>query len=160
MLVKASTQVDYLMMPHYGDLSRFLDLYGLLVEPAREGWTFKAYAAVPGVLVKDAPYLAKVPAKTRSFDTATEALHSLKLGVEASKGTILDVSKGLYLPRRTIHRTRMGITADHIPQIYGSYPTPASPGRVCVAFSGDYDFDTRTFYGMAEFAELGTLWSA
>lgn len=159
MLVKANTQSDYLLNPHYTELDAFLRVYDGLVMPCPTGWTFKAYAGVPGVLVKDNPYMGKAPTKTRSFDTATEALHSLKLGVETSKGTILDVSKGLFLPLRNIHRSRLGVVADHIPQVYGAYPLPSAPGRVCVAVSGDYDFASRTFHGMVEFADLGAVWS-
>lgn len=158
MLVKASTQADYLLNPHYTELSLFLSVYDGLVEPALTGWTFKAYRQTPGVLVKGSPFNGKTPAKTRSFDTATEALHSLKLGVECSKGTILDVTKGLFLPGRSIHRSKLGVTANHLPQVYGSYPTQGMPGRVCVALSGDYDFASRTFFGMVEFADLGALW--
>lgn len=160
MLVKANLSNDYLFNPHYEELSQFLSVYDGLVEPALTGWTFKTYRGVPGVLVKGSPYTGKTPEKTRSFDNATEALHSLKLGVDAAKGAILDVSKGLYLPARSIHRSKMGVTADHVPQVYGSYPIPGMPGRVCVALSGDYDFSSRTFYGMVEFADVGTLWSA
>lgn len=160
MLVKASISSDYLLNPHYSELSMFLSVYDGLVVPAGTGWTFKTYAQVPGVLVKDAPYQGKTPAKTRSFDNATEALHSLGLGVECSKGAILDVSQGLYLPMRSIHRSKLGVTADHVPQVYGNYPINGMPGRVCVALSGDYDFKTRTFFGMVEFADVGTLWSA
>lgn len=159
MLVKADIRSDYLLNPLYSELSLFLSLYDGLVEPSPTGWTLKAYAGVPGVLVKGSPFAGKTPAKTRSFDTATEALHSLKLGVDVAKGVILDVSKGLFLPGRTIHRSRLGVTADHVPQLYGSYPLPGMPGRVCVALSGDYDFARRTFFGMVEFAEVGTLWS-
>lgn len=158
MRVNANTGSDYLLVPHYDELAQFLAVFDGLVQPCPGGWTFKAYAAVPGVMVKGNIFTGKTPEKTRSFDTATEALHSLKLGVETTGGTIVDVSKGLFLPLRSIHRSPLGIVADHIPQIYGAYPLPSMPGRVCVAVSGDYNFATRAFAGMVEFADLGAVW--
>ncbi|MNH25736.1 hypothetical protein D3C79_857530 [compost metagenome] len=95
---------------------------------------------------------------TRAFDSATQTLHALKLGVEVSKGVVMDVASGLYLPSRAIGQSRLGIQADHIPQVYGLYPTPQFPDRVCVAVHGEYDLTRRVFYGQMDFMRLAQLW--
>ena len=158
MKVDATIRDDYQLLPHSLELDLFLTLFVGKVHSSAFGWTFTAYDAVPGVLIKDAAYLGKVALATRAFDSATQTLHALKLGVEVSKGVVMDVASGLYLPSRAIGQSRLGIQADHIPQVYGLYPTPQFPDRVCVAVHGEYDLTRRVFYGQMDFMRLAQLW--
>lgn len=160
MQVDATLFDGYILRPRSNELALFLGLFGGKVRPVSGGWSFLAYDAVPEILIKGFPVLEKVPEATRSFDTPAQALHSLKLGVELTSGKPLDVSAGLYMPARMIGNSKTGSEADHIPQVYGKYPTPKFPDRVCVAVHGEYDLTRRAFFGQVSFTKLGALWSA
>lgn len=162
MIIKASTTHDYELIPTYEELDLFLQLYAGKVKPSGNGWTFKSYDAIDSYLIKDMPVLEKPsvsPTVTRSYDTKTQVLHVLKRGLEVTTGAFLDVSKGLFLPSRSCHRTRLGMTANHIPQVYGLYPVSGSKSRVCTSVYGNYDLVTRVFTGQMEFTTLEALWS-
>lgn len=160
MLVSANTTTGYVMVPRYGELSLFLNLFKGLVKPmdGGEGWTFISYDTIPEFLIKDQVFMEKTVLATTSFDTKTKALHSLKLGMEVSSGKPINVEQGLVTTGRTLHRTRLGLTANHIPQIYGIYPVSSEPKRILKAFSGDYDLNTRIFTGHMDFTNLEALW--
>ena len=55
--IDATTRDDYQLLPHSLELDLFLNLFVGKVRSSAFGWTFTAYDAVPGVLIKDAAYL-------------------------------------------------------------------------------------------------------
>lgn len=158
MRVKASIYEDYIYQPEYGELQQLNALFpGVLVLTA-EGYTYATYRQTPQFLIKGNEYYGATATKTRSFDTKQAALNALKLGLELMGGKILNVAGGLFLPRHGIGNNQLGIIADHIPQVYGLYPAPGAPDRVCISVNGNFNIDTHTFKGQMSFARLGDVW--
>lgn len=158
MRVKASIYEDYIYQAEYRELQQLNALFpGVLVLTA-EGYTYATYRQTPQFLIKDNVYYGATATKTRSFDTKQAALNALKLGLELTGGKILNASGGLFLPGRGLSHNQFGVMADHIPQIYGLYPTASAQDRVCISVNGVFDIEQRTFVGQMAFSKLGDVW--
>lgn len=156
MIVKAAIGSDYMLLPSPNELAQFMRTYAGKVTPSFNGWSFNTYN-IPLFTVKDQVYMGKTALKTRSFNTASDLMHSLKVGVSATTGEVLDVSKGLVMPVGRIGQNRLGYTANHIPQLYAIYQSGTKP-LVCTGVYGNYDIQTSTFSGQLDFRALEDLW--
>lgn len=159
MQVKGTIYEDYQFYPNFKELKQFLALFGGIVSPSRDGWTLKVYQDVPNIVIKDNVYEKKTSLVTRSFDTKTQLLTHLKLGVEASTGKILNAEKGLAIPQRKIFTSPLGYQADHIPQLFGKYSNTSDEDRLLIAVFGDYDMERRTFHGQLDFTNGANIWN-
>lgn len=158
MIVSGSIRENYLFRPMYGELQQLNGVYGGVLVLTAQGYTFASYDKVPVCLVKDGVYFEKTAPITSSYDSKQEVLRALKLTVDVLGGKFLDVSQGLYIPSGGIGNDALGVIADHIPQVFGVYPTQSVPDRVCVSVNGEYDIPEKTFRGQMLFSRLGELW--
>lgn len=156
MMIKAAIGSDYWLLPQHSELSQFIRAYGGRVTPVGDGFTFKTYNQ-PLITIKDQVYHKKTALKTRSYDTASELMHDLKVGIAVNSGNVLDVSGGLILPIGRVSQDSLGYTANHIPQLYGIYQTGSDP-MICTAVYGNYDMQRQIFKGQLDFKPLSKLW--
>lgn len=156
MMVKAAIGSDYWLLPQPNELSHFMRDYGGKVHPVGDGFSFNTYK-FPLLTIKDQVYFKKTALITRSFDTASELMHHLKVGTSVTSGNVLDVTGGLILPIGRVNQDSLGYTANHIPQLYGIYQTGSDP-MICTAVYGNYDMQRQIFKGQLDFTPLSKLW--
>lgn len=158
--MRASLFEDYRLQPMGGELAQFVSVWRGLVAPVADGYTLRAYDAIPEFTIKGEVIAGATAQQTASFPTKTAAMHSLRLGIDPTSGAILDASAGLSVPGWKIGRSALRFEANHIPLIMGVYPIADMPDRTCVSVNGSYDLETRTFSGYVDFLSLGDIWSA
>jgi hypothetical protein len=159
MIISGSIQSGYIFQPHFTELKDFKRIYGGIVKPCFDGWTFRSYDNVELFHVINGIYEGVEAVKTRSFNNPTLALRDLKSAVDSVTGEVLNAEKGILLPISSrLDNNANGFTANHIPQIFGLYPTSFDHERLCSGFHGNFDLIRRTFHGQADFITLGALW--
>ncbi len=160
MIVNCSLDHDYILEPEYGDLAQFMTLFSDTVKRVADGWTLKIYDEVPEFTIRGVYYFGAIAKETRSFETKTQTLKSLGLGVSISNPRILRVDRGIYSPEfKKQVADKLGYKSTGIPQLHAVQPNSSDDERVIIGCTGHYNFNTGIFNGQLDFDSLNNIWN-
>ena len=155
MFVSADVNNNYLLKPTQSEYRAFRRWFDKEVVECDQGYTFAIYEYAPTIIVKGVSYYGALADKTRSFDTAQEALTYLHLMFSLKGGQMLNSTKGLRLSSlATITGRPDAVVFNHFPQLFEVY----QKDKYLVSFVGHFDFDSQLFKGQAQFKTTGEIW--